>query len=64
MWVIYEYDEKYITNLFNATNQIKIKKIRIELDDYCSNEEIKVYCTKIEDKITQKLIHSDVSCFT
>ena len=60
-----KYDEKLFTNLFDVTNKIEIRKIRIHLYGLLSNEDVNNICAKIENKIrsfeTQNSISNEVS---
>ena len=63
-----KYDEELLTILFDVTNKIEIRKIRIKLyHDWLSNEDMKNICAKIKEKIrgfeTQNIIFKDVSYF-
>ena len=63
IWTLNKYDEELFTILFDFTNKIKIRKIRIVLDSLLSNEDKKNICAKIEDKIKRSIFSNDVSCF-
>ena len=62
-----KYDEEIFTNLFDFTNRIEIRKIRIKFDSLLSNKDLKNICAKIHRKIrsleTQNIISNKVSCF-
>ena len=62
-WNVKKYDEELFTNLFDVTNKIKIKKIRIEFDRSLSNEDVKKIYRKIRSLETQNIISNEVSCF-
>ena len=61
---VLKYDEELFTILFNITNKIEIRKIRIQLKELLSNEDVNNICAKIEDKIrsleTQNIISNEV----
>ena len=58
-----KYNEEFFTNLFDVTNKIEIKEVRVELHELLSNEDVKNICAKIKDKITRSIFSKNVSCF-
>ena len=59
-----KYDEELFTNVFDVTNKFETKNIRVEVvNELLSNEDKKIICTKIEDKITRSLFSNDVCCY-
>ena len=56
------YDEKTFISFFDDLNKLKIKNVRIELDNswFC-NEDAKFFCSDFEEMITQSVFFCDVS---
>ena len=61
-----KYDEKLFTVLFDVTNKINIRKIRIGLYSLLSPKDRINICAKVYKKIrnlkTQNIISNEVSC--
>jgi len=60
LYNVKKYDKKLFKSLFDFTNKIEIREIRIKFDVFLNKKDVKITCSKIEDKITQSLFSNDI----